>query len=235
VNRKHLTATVSALLGTAAALLGSAVGTAVYAAQTGASMILPLLGLATTLCCAAGADLWADESAAWARTSGQGSVVRHASMARHLADRGARLAVALALHPVLVLAFLPLCRVLPVPPASALSGPDADAARALRRIVRTATEQDAWVAPSATPMTRLLLRHHTRFSARVARATAGSARRAALEGLRGDLPVLYALLLSALGLALVGPGEAGPSGTATTVCVFLTVVTTPLRKGTPLL
>ncbi|MFF0447655.1 hypothetical protein ACFYT4_14820 [Streptomyces sp. NPDC004609] len=232
MSREHLTVVAAALLGAAAALLGPATGAVVRAAGTGAPTALPLLGLAGALCCAAGADRWAGGADRRARAPGHPGAARLSPTVRHVADRCARSAVLLAVHPVLALAVLPLCRTVAATPVPALSGPDADAARALRRIVRTATEQDARDTGSAAPPTRLLLRHHTRFSARVARATEHSARRAALAGLRGRLPLLYALVLAAPGTALAGEGTAGPAGTATALCVFLTVVTTPLTGGT---
>ncbi|SDF99238.1 hypothetical protein SAMN05421505_10131 [Sinosporangium album] len=228
------TATVvaAALLGAAAALLGAAAGAAVYTAQAGTSPLPPLLGLTVALCCAPAADRWAEASQVAARSPGEAAAVRRARTARHIADRCARLAVVGAVHPVLLPALLPLCRVLPPPAVPALGGADADAARAVRRIVRTATEQDARASPSGALLTRLLLRHHTRLSARIADATAHAAGRAALEGLRRRLPMLCSLMLAAIGLAVADRLQAGTAGTAAAVCVFLTIVTTPLTEST---
>ncbi|MFI6284816.1 hypothetical protein ACIBCM_08680 [Streptomyces sp. NPDC051018] len=231
MSRAHLTVAVAALLSATAALPGPAAGAVLRAAGTGAPTALPLLALAATLCCAAWLDRWAGTGDVPAREPGDRGITRFPPTARHIPDRCARLAVLLAVHPLLALALLPLCRTVPATPVPALAGPDADAARALRRIVRTATEQDARDTASAVPLNRLLLRHHTRFSARVARATERSARRTALTGLRGRLPYLYALVLAVPGTALAGAGAAGSSATAPAVCVFLTVVTTPLTGG----
>ncbi|MGW8555607.1 hypothetical protein [Streptomyces tubercidicus] len=152
------------------------------------------------------------------------------SMVRHIVDRALRLALAFVVHPALPLAFLPLCRTVPTPGPSALSGADADAARAVRRIVRIATE-DAGTGPSSAALVRLLVLRHTEFSARVARATARAARRTAADGVRARLPVLYALVLSATVLTLAaGPMPTGPDAAVTALTVFLTVVTTPLGR-----
>ncbi|GAA2605845.1 hypothetical protein [Streptomyces tubercidicus] len=152
------------------------------------------------------------------------------STARHTVDRALRLAVAFAVHPALPLAFLPLCCTVPTPAPSALSGADADAARAVRRIVRIATE-DAGTGASSAALVRLLVLRHTEFSAQVARATARAARRSAADGVRARLPVLYALVLSAMVLTLAGPMPTGPDAAVTALTVFLTVVTTPLGRN----
>ncbi|MFE6743251.1 hypothetical protein [Streptomyces tubercidicus] len=151
------------------------------------------------------------------------------STARHTLDRALRLTVAFAVHPALPLAFLPLCRTVPTPAPSALSGADAEAARAVRRIVRIATE-DTGTGASSAALVRLLVLRHREFSARVARATARAARHAAADGVRARLPVLYALVLSATVLTLAGPMPTGPEGPVTALIVFLTVVTTPLGR-----
>ncbi|QXJ25701.1 hypothetical protein AGRA3207_007229 [Actinomadura graeca] len=150
---------------------------------------------------------------------------------RHAAGLAVRLAVAFAVHPALAPALLPLCLAVPPPAATALRGEDADAARAVRRIVRTATE-DAWTGPSGAMLVPLLLRRHAECSARVAAATARAARRAAGTGLRSRLPKLYALLLSAAVLTLDGPALHAFAGEPMAAAVvFLTIITTPLRTS----
>ncbi|MFE7539389.1 hypothetical protein [Streptomyces platensis] len=219
---------VAGLLGAAAALLVAAVGLVVHAARTGGPLVPPLYGAAVAFCCAGVLGRWTGVRAAAVRAPGRSPAEIRSSTVRHTVDRAVRLGVAFAVHPVLPLAFLPLCRTVPAPAAPALSGADADAARAVRRIVRTATE-GAWTGPSGAALVPLLLRRHTEFSARVARATARSARRAAADGVRARLPVLYALVLSATVLTLADPMPAGPAAAGTAAVVFLTVVTTPLR------
>ncbi|MGW9170056.1 hypothetical protein [Streptomyces decoyicus] len=220
---------VAGLLGTAAALLGAAVGLVAHAARTGGDLAPPLYGSSVALCCACAVGHWTGSRAAAVRRHGHSPADPPASTVRHVADRVVRLGVAFAVHPVLPLAFLPLCRTVPSPAAPALSGADADAARAVRRIVRIATE-DAWTGPSWMALVRLLLLRHAEFSARVATATARAARRAAADGVRARLPVLYALVLSATVLTLADPLPTRPDGAVTALTVFLTVVTTPLSR-----
>lgn len=133
------------------------------------------------------------------------------------------------MHPALALAFLPLCRTVPAQRSPALTGGDADAARAVRRIVRAATE-DAWTGPYRGLIAPLLLRHHARFSSRVTAATARGARRSAGAALRARLPLLCALSLSSVVLSVTGAQHNGTVATAVTV--FLTVVTTPTPTPT---
>ncbi|MFC9238515.1 hypothetical protein ACFTZK_19000 [Streptomyces decoyicus] len=220
---------VAGLLGAAAALLGAAVGLLAHAVRTGGDLAPPLYGSAVALCCACAVGHWTGSRTAAVRRLGHAPAGPPASTARHVVDRAVRLGVAFAVHPALPLAFLPLCRTVSAPAAPALSGADADAARAVRRIVRIATE-DAWTGPSWTALVRLLLLRHAEFSARVATATARAARRAAVDGVRARLPVLYALVLSATALALAEPMPTGSGGAVTAVTVFLTVVTTPLSR-----
>ncbi|MCF3141688.1 hypothetical protein [Streptomyces platensis] len=225
---------VAGLLGAAAVLLVAAVGLMMHAERTGGPLVPPLYGAAVACCCAGVLGRWtgmrtAAIRTAAIRTAGPSPALLRSSMVRHTVDRAVRLGVAFAVHPVLPLAFLPLCRIVPAPAAPVLSGADADAARAVRRIVRTATE-DAWTGPSGATLVPLLLRRHTEFSARVARATARSAHRAAAEGIRARLPALYALVLSATALTFAAPMPAGPASAATAAVVFLTVVTTPFSR-----
>ncbi|MEU8786247.1 hypothetical protein [Streptomyces sp. NPDC048637] len=222
---------VAGLLGATAALLGAAVGLLAHAARTGGALEPPLYGAAVAFCCAGVVGRWTGTRAAAVRTPGQALAGPPPSTVRHTVDRAVRLGVAFAVHPVLPLAFLPLCRTGPAPAAPALSGADAEAARAVRRIVRTATE-DSWTGPSGAALVPLLLLRHTEFSARVATATARTARRAAADGVRARLPVLYALVLSATALTLADPMPTGPGAAVTAAIVFLTVVTTPLSHDT---
>ncbi|AZS69622.1 hypothetical protein DDE74_00225 [Streptomyces lydicus] len=224
---------VAGLLGAAATLLGAAMGLVAHAARTGGALGPPSYGAAVAFCCASAVGHWTGARAAAVRKPGHSPAGPHPSTARHTVDRALRLGVAFAVHPALPLAFLPLCRTVSAPAAPALSGADADAARAVRRIVRTATE-DAWTGPSWAALVPLLLLRHAEFSARVAAATARVARRAAVDCVRARLPVLYALVLSATVLTPADPMPTGPGGAVTAVIVFLTVVTTPLsRDGEP--
>ncbi|MEV5121339.1 hypothetical protein AB0K49_00685 [Streptomyces decoyicus] len=220
---------VAGLLGAAAALLGAAVGLVAHAARTGGDLAPPLYGSAVAFCCACAVGHWTGSRATAVRRHGHSPADPPASTVRHVADRAVRLGVAFAVHPALALAFLPLCRTVPAPAAPALRGADADAARAVRRIVRIATE-DARTGPAWTALVRLLLLRHAEFSARVATATARAARRAAADGVRARLPVLYALVLSATVLTLADPLPTRPDGAVTALTVFLTVVTTPLSR-----
>ncbi|MFD0266191.1 hypothetical protein ACFVGY_06290 [Streptomyces sp. NPDC127106] len=221
---------VAGLLGAAAALLGAAAGLVAHAAGTGGALGPPLCVLVVAFCCARAAGRWTGVRATIVRAPGPPPVRRRRTPpVRHVVDRAVRLGVAFVVHPALPLALLPLCRTVPAPAVPALSGPDADAARAVRRVVRTATE-DAWTGPSGAVLVPLLLRRHTEFSARVATATARAARRATADGVRARLPVLYALVLSATVLALAGPVQAGPGEAVTALTVFVTVVTTPLSR-----
>ncbi|MEU6298709.1 hypothetical protein [Streptomyces erythrochromogenes] len=202
-------AATSGLLGAAAALTGTATGLLAHAADTAAAGP-PLLGLAAVFCLAR------------ARRFRAG-----APPVRPVVDRAFRLGVVFALHPALPLALLPLCRTMPAPAPPALRGADADAARAVRRIVRTATE-NAWSDPGGPVLLPLLVRRHAEFSARVATATARTARRAAVAGARAQLPVLYALVLTAGVLTLAGPPVLSA---VEALVVLLTVGTTPLDGG----
>ncbi|MFF3740975.1 hypothetical protein [Streptomyces sp. NPDC002566] len=223
-----LTTVVAGLLGAAAALLGAAAGLVAHAAGSGGALGPPLCVLAVAFCCARAAGRRPGVRATAVRAPGR-VLGRRTPSVRHVVDRAVRLGVAFVVHPALPLALLPLCHSVPAPAAPALSGPDADAARAVRRVVRTATE-DAWAGPSGAVLVPLLLRRHAEFSARVATATARASRRAAADGVRARLPVLYALVLSATVLTLAGPVQAGPGEAVTALTVFVTVITTPLSS-----
>ncbi|MFF8788221.1 hypothetical protein [Streptomyces sp. NPDC015125] len=228
MKRAGLVTVVAGLLGAAAALLGAAVGLIAHAARTGEPLEPPLYGAVVAFCCACAVGHWTSARATAVRKPGHSPAGPPSPTVRHTVDRAVRLGVAFAVHPALPLAFLPLCRTVSAPAAPALSGADADAARAVRRIVRTATEDAS--GPSGAALVPLLLLRHAEFSARVATATARAARRAAADGVRARLPVLYALVLSATALTLADPMPTGRGAAVTAVTVFLTVVTTPLSR-----
>ncbi|QNP71092.1 hypothetical protein IAG44_17710 [Streptomyces roseirectus] len=158
-----------------------------------------VLALALALCCL---------GSAW-----------RAGLAGFAVDRTVRLVAVLTVHPVLALALLPLC--LPHRPPTTrppLTGDAADAARAIRRIVRTAVEPKGWPELAAWRLMPLLVTHHDRHAGTVATATT----RTAIRTVPGRLPLPAALLLTSVAVWTV-PGMTLTQ--AQTVMLAVTIVT----------
>jgi hypothetical protein len=135
-----------------------------------------------------------------------------------LADRLTRCVVCVLISPALVLAALPVWIPVRAPDPRPT---DADAARAVRRIVRVATDPGAW-RELTDDLGPFLLTEHERYGSRTAAAVARAAHLGLVHRLRAAGPTLLCLAAGVLVAAVCG----GVTPIAA-VAFVVTVVTAP--------